>query len=78
MYTYIFEGVNAQINTPGISDFSQIKNEVLLQTKEENVLRSTYPNGLILTIQQKLGRTVVYSNRPLTKNPDGSYTAPES
>ena len=77
MYTYIFDGVGCKIHTPGISDFSQIKKEVV-QTAGKIVNRSTYPNGLILEVEQTATRIVVYSNRQLIQNPDGSYTAPES
>lgn len=78
MYTYIFEGAGFEIKTPGVSDFSQIKKEIIAQTPERNVFRSTYPTGLVLEVEQDATRTVIYSNRPLTQNPDGSYTAPEA
>ena len=76
MYTYIFDGVGFEIKTPGVSDFSQIKKEVV-QTADKIVNRSTYPTGLVLEIEQRASQTIIYSNRPLIQNSDGSYTAPE-
>lgn len=76
MYTYIFDGVGCKINTPSVSSLSQIKKEVV-QFPDKIINRSTYPNGLILEIEQKATKTVIYSNRRLIQNPDGSYTAPE-
>lgn len=78
MFTYIFEGVGFDIETPGVSDFSQIKQEIIEQTASKVVRRSTYPTGLVLEIEQETNRTIIYSNRQLTQNPDGSYTAPEA
>jgi hypothetical protein len=77
MYTYIFEGVNCEIKTPGVTDFSQVKKEIV-QSANKIVNRSTYPSGLVLQVEQEAKKITVYSNRPLTRNPDGSYTAPES
>lgn len=77
MYTYIFEGVGFEIKTPGVTDFSLVKNEIIEHSPGRIVRRSTYPTGLVLEIEQEANRIVVYSNRPLTKNPDGTYTAPE-
>lgn len=76
MYMYIFEGVGCKIITPGIKDFSQIKKSIK-QYPDKIVNRSEYPTGLILEIEQKVNRTIIYSNRRLIENPDGSYTAPE-
>ena len=76
MYTYIFEGVGGKIHTPGVSDFSKIRKSIK-QYPDRIVNRSEYPNGLILEIDQGANQTVVYSNRRLIENPDGSYTAPE-
>lgn len=77
MYTYIFDGVGCKIYTPGCTDASQIEREVV-QTAGRTINRSTYPNGLVLEIDHTATGCVIYSNRPLTQNPDGSYTAPES
>ncbi len=76
MYIYIFEGTEMNIKTPGISDFSQIKKEVISQTAEKIVIRFLYPDGLELTVEQESKRLTVYSNRALLQNPDGSYSAP--
>ena len=78
MYVYIFEGTGFEIKTPGVSDYSQIRNEIIEQSASKIVRRSTYPTGLVLEIEQEAKRTVIYSNRPLAQNPDGTYTAPES
>lgn len=78
MYAYIFDNSGFEIKTPGAFDFSQVKNELISQTPEEIVRRSTYPTGLVLEIHQSTKQTTIYSNRPLTKNSDGSYTAPEA
>ena len=77
MYTYIFEGVGFEIKTPGVTDFSQVKKEIV-QSANKVVNQSTYPNGLVLRIEQEADKVIVYSNRRLLQNPDGSYTAPES
>ena len=77
MFAYVFEGVGFEIKTPGVSDFSQIKKYVK-QYPDRVVNRSEYPNGLVLEVDQRATQTIVYSNRPLVHNPDGSYTAPES
>lgn len=77
MYTYVFDNVGFEIKTPGVSDFSQIKKEIV-QLPDKIINRSTYPTGLVLEIEQKANQTVIYSNRQLIQNPDGSYTAPES
>lgn len=76
MYMYIFDKAGFEIRTPGISDFSQIRKSIK-QYPDRVVNRSEYPTGLILEIEQKSDQTVVYSNRRLLENPDGSYTAPE-
>lgn len=78
MYTYIFENVGFEIKTPGVTDMAQVKNELISQTAEKIVRRSTYPTGLVLEIHQEAKQTTIFSNCPLTKNPDGSYTAPVS
>lgn len=78
MYTYIFDNMGFEIKTPGVSDMSQVKNELISQTSEKIIRRSSYPTGLVLEIHQEAKQTTIYSNRLLTKNEDGSYTAPES
>lgn len=77
MFVYVFEGVGFEIKTPGVSDFSEIKKSVK-QYPGRIVNRSEYPNGLILEVDQRPEKTIVYSNRPLIHNQDGSYTAPSS
>lgn len=76
MYMYIFDSADGRINTPGVSDFSQVKKEIV-QMSDKIVTRVTYPTGLILNIEQKANQTIICSNRRLLQNPDGSYTAPE-
>lgn len=76
MYMYVFDGADGRINTPGVSDFSQIKKEIV-QMADKIITRATYPTGLVLDIEQKSNQTIIYSNRQLIQNPDGSYTAPE-
>lgn len=79
MYMYIIEpGVECKIYTPGISDADHVHKEVIQQTPEKNIIRSTYSNGLVLEMHQEASRITVYSNRLLEQNPDGSYTAPEA
>lgn len=73
MYTYIFDGVGFKINTPDVSDFSQIKKEII-QSSGKTINRSTYPNGLVLEIEQTENKFIICSNRLLIQNPDGSYT----
>ena len=52
MYTYVFDNVGFEIKTPGISDFSQIKKEIV-QLPDKIINRSTYPTGLVLEIDRK-------------------------
>lgn len=76
MYTYVFKGINGKINAPWLSDMSQVKTEQV-QTPTKITMRATYPNGVVLDIEQTAAQTTIYSNRPLTKNLDGSYSIPE-
>lgn len=69
MYMYIFDGTGFTINTG-----PPIKQEVLEQTPKRCVTLFTYENGLTLRVEQEAKRFVVYSNRPLNQNPDGSYS----
>lgn len=78
MYVYIFKGVNLKIKTPEVSDFSQIKKELISQTAEKIVMRFVYPNGFEFTAEQEAGQTTIFSNRLLIQHPDGSYSVSES
>lgn len=77
MFTYVIENTSFDLKTPGISDPSQVKREIIEQTASKTVTRFTYSTGLVLEVDQQAKRNILYSNRPLIKNPDGSYTAPE-
>ena len=78
IYTYVLDSGKLNIHTPsGGNDLNNIKKEILSHTSTEIVTRATYPDGLVLEIHQKANQIVVYSNRQLTENPDGSYSAPE-
>ena len=65
MYTYFFDGVRCEI-----------KAKYIEQTASRIVSRNTYPNSLILRMEQEAQRTVIFSNQPLVQNPGGLYTAP--
>ena len=75
MYTYVLKGINGKIDAPWLSDMSLVKTESV-QTPSKITMRATYPNGVVLDIEQEAAQTTIYSNRPLTKNPDGSYSIP--
>lgn len=76
LYAYIFDGADMNIKTPNLTDFSLVKKELISQTASKIVMRLTYPDGLEFTVEQEAKRTTVYSNRPLERNQDGSYSAP--
>lgn len=74
MYSYTISG-EIDIHTPG--DFS---NDDIKKTFEQYpdyiVNHSVYPNGFEITMTQYADRIEVQTNRPLTQNADGSFTAP--
>lgn len=76
MFTYVFKGTDCTITAPWLSDISQIKKDIV-QTPKRNTMKATYPNGVVLEFEQTATETIVYSNRPLVQNSDGSYTVPE-
>ncbi len=76
VFTYIIEaGRNLKINTPGITDFSQIKTQAE-QRADCVFMQSDYPNGWHIEIEQYVDRIVLYSNKPLIQNDDGSFDLP--
>lgn len=76
MYTYIIESADFQLHTPGVGDYSLIKNQTR-QEPDKLFIHSEYPTGLVLDIEQTATRVVICSNRRLYQNQDGSFTAPE-
>lgn len=76
MFTYIVgKGSVLKINTPGIKDFSQIKTQTI-QKANCICMQSDYPGGWHIEIEQYADHFVLYSNRQLTQNEDGSFNAP--
>ena len=76
MYTYILEvGTELKIHTPGIKDFSQIKT-VTVQRADCTFLQSDYPGGWHIEVEQYADRIILYSNKQLSQNEDGSFNAP--
>lgn len=76
MFIYMIgKGVELKIRTPGAKDFSQIKTKTI-QKEGCNLLQADYPDGLHLEIEQHADKIVVYSNKELMQNEDGSFTAP--
>lgn len=69
MYTYSFDGIGFKINTPPVQ-----KTETLSQAADRIVMRYTYTGGLVLEVEQTVKQAVVYSNRPLVQESDGSYS----
>ena len=77
MYVYSVKGGKTlTIHTPHCQNFSEVKNTIREQSQDKMVMRSEYPDGLTLEIIQTVQEVVVYSNRELTENPDGSFSAP--
>lgn len=74
-HSYIMPG-NFSIKTPGAFTMSDIKNELVEQTPEKIVRRSTFPNGFQITIEHQAGITIIHCNQPLTQAEDGSFIAP--
>ena len=75
-FTYILEpGANLKINTPGIEDFSQIKTQTI-QRADCISMQSDYPNGWHIEVEQYSDHIVLYSNKQLEQNEDGSFNAP--
>lgn len=76
MFVYIIENPGElKIHTPGVTDFSQIKT-VSVAKPDCVLMQSDYPTGLHLEIEQHANKVIVYSNKELTQNHDGSLTAP--
>lgn len=75
-HLYLMAEGNLRILTPGIDSMTQVKNELIEQTPEKLVRRSTYPNGFQITFEQYSGLIFLHCNQPLTENGDGSFTAP--
>lgn len=76
MFMYIVEsGGNLNIHTPDITDMSQIKTSVV-QRADCIFLQSDYPGGWHIEAEQYADRIVLYSNKQLTQNADGSFNAP--
>ena len=77
MFVYIIgKDTDFTLNTPFVSDFSQIKNKAE-QFPDKILLHSEYPNGLILDMTQTAEQIVVCSNMELIKADDGSYNVRE-
>ena len=75
-FTYIIEsGAELKIHTPGIEDFSQINTQTV-QRADCIFMQSDYPIGWHIEAEQYTDRIVLYSNKPLVQNADGSFNAP--
>lgn len=72
---YHVEG-ELKIYTPGVANFQEIRKEILLQSPERTVTKSTYPNGFVIQIDQDAHSFLITCNHPLIDNGDGSFTAP--
>ena len=72
---YQVEG-ELKIHTPGVFTAQEIRNEILLQTPERTVIKSTYPNGFVIQVDQCAKSFLITCNQPLIDNGDGSFTAP--
>lgn len=72
---YVTTGA-VKISTPGITDLSAVKAEVLEQTPDHIIHRLTYPNALEVVIQVNPDGIHFYSNRPLQQLQDGSLVLP--
>lgn len=76
MYIYmVTEGQELKIHTNPNESLSQIKQKRIVRP-DCILLQLDYPSGLHLEIEHHADRIIFYSNKELTQNPDGSFTAP--
>jgi hypothetical protein len=78
MYEYVLKaGSDVLVKTPFNIDFNDIK-RVVTQAVNHIISVSTYPNGLVVEIDQYADKIILRSNRELIDNGDGTFTAPEA
>lgn len=72
-YTFTSSDNAPTILTPFANSMSDIKKEV---TQTTDCIRniSTYPNGVILDMEQYSDKTIIKCNHELVKNDDGTYS----
>lgn len=75
-HTYKLTKGNLKIKTPGVASIQDIKVDILHQSPERTVSKSTYPNGFELTFDQCSDHITITCNRELTIDADGSLVAP--
>lgn len=75
-YKYIVADSDLRIETPGAFALSDIRQEILENSPDRIVRKSTYPNGFEIIFEQQAGVMVLHCNQPLRSNEDGSFTAP--
>lgn len=75
MFMYIVESGKLKINTPGIKNLSQVKTQTI-QKADCIFMQSDYPGGWHIEVEQRANRIVLYSNKQLVQNEDGSFNAP--
>lgn len=75
-YKYIFFrfNKNSTIKTECEYPLIDIKNAVLLHTPEVIIEHYEYPNGAKIKLEKTAKLTVVYTNKPLIQNIDGTFS----
>lgn len=74
MFEYTFTEGEVKILTPFCSDLNQIKYEVISHTPDCIHSISTYPNGFVIESFTYSNKVIHKTNKPLVKNPDGTFS----
>jgi hypothetical protein len=79
MYEYIFKaGCEATIDTSAFcKDFKEIKHENINVAPNCTCMRSTYPNGFIMDMEEYADKIVLKTNRELIDNGNGTLSVSE-
>ena len=78
MFEYVFtpEDSDKKILTDGFCSniHDDVKHETLKHSPDCIHLRSTYPNGFIIEMEQYTGKTIIRTNWELSDNGDGTIS----
>ncbi len=75
-YTYTLTE-NCKILIPFNIPLSDVEKEVVEQTAEKIVYKSTYPNGFVIETVQTKDKIIVKTNKPLIDNGDKTFSISE-
>ena len=79
MYEYIFKvGSEASIDTSSFcKDFKEIKHENISVAPDCICMRSTYPNGFIVDVEEYADSIIIRTNRELIDGGNGAFNVSE-